>query len=169
MKFILTSILFIPIIILGQTIPRDTSFTVYSTYVKESKARPYFKHSKTYALPLDIALPAWSWCIVYRNRQFYQIENGLTEEDLKEQSFLQPAGNHFYRVTTDTVYQNLFLRPGDEIKAEGIDEKTLQQAAALAKKAVNTNHYTVTLFELSEKELKPYNHETLTDIYTRFH
>ena len=63
----------------------------------------------------------------------------------------------------------MFLRPGDEIKAEGIDEKALQQAAALAKKAVNTDHYTVSLFELSEKEIKQYKDATLTDIYTGFH
>lgn len=143
-------------------------YTRNNSIFEESKAKPYFNHSKVYPLPLDIALPAWSWSIVYRNRQFYQIENGLSETDLKEQSFLQPAGDHFYRVTADTVYHDLFLRPGDEIKAEGIDEKTLQQAAALAKKAVNTDHYTVTLFELSEKELKQYKHETLIDIYTRF-
>lgn len=143
-------------------------YTHNNSIFEESKAKPYFSHAKTYALPLDIALPAWSWCIVYRNRQFYQIENGLAEEDLKQQSFLQPAGDHFYRVTADTVYRDLFLRPGDEIKAEGIDEKALQQAAALSKKAVNTDQFTVTLFELSEKELKQYKHETLIDIYTRF-
>lgn len=144
-------------------------YTRNNSIFEESKARPYFNHAKTYPLPLDMALPAWSWCIVFRNRQFYQIENSLAEKDLKAQSFLQPAGDHFYRVTADTVYHDLFLRPGDEIKAEGIDEKALQQAAALAKKAVNTDHFTVTLFELSEKELKQYKHETLTGIYTRFH
>lgn len=143
-------------------------YTRNNSIFEESKAKPYFNHSKVYSLPLDIALPAWSWCIVFRKRQFYQIENGLSEEDLKAQSFLQPTGDHFYKVTADTVYHDLFLRPGDEIKAEGIDEKTLQQAAALAKKAVNTDHYTVSLFELSEKELKQYQHETFNDIYTRF-
>jgi hypothetical protein len=144
-------------------------YTRNNSIFEESKAKPYFNKAKQYPLPLDMALPAWSWCIVYRSKQFYQIENGLAEEDLKMQSFLQPAGDHFYRVTADTVYRDLFLRPGDEIKAEGIDEKMLQQAAALAKKAVNTDHFTVSLFELSEKELNQYKDEILTDIYTRFH
>jgi hypothetical protein len=144
-------------------------YTTKNSIFEESEAKPYFNHAKTYPLPLDMALPAWSWCILYRNRQFYQIENGLSEKDLREQSFLQPAGEHFYRVTADTVYRNLFLRPGDEIKAEGIDEKKLQQAALLAKKAVNTNQFTVTLFELSDKELNQYKHETIAGIYNGFH
>ena len=133
-----------------------------------NKAKEYFTSGKSYSLPLDIALPAWSWCLVYRNHEFYQIENGLDERDLKELSFLKPAPNHFYQVTADTVYRDLFLRPGDEIKAEGIDEKTLLQVAELAKKAVNTDEFTVSLFELSEKEIKNYSDEIIDKVYTSF-
>jgi hypothetical protein len=133
-----------------------------------NRAKTYFTSYKKYPLPLDIVLPAWSWCLIYRNQKFYQIENGMDEGDLKTLSFVKAKGNHFYSVTTDTVYRDLFLRVGDEIKAEGIDEKTLQQAASLAAKAVNTSQYTVTLFELSEKEIKHYSHETVDKIYTSF-
>lgn len=143
-------------------------YTPGQSIFEAGKAKAYFTTGKKYPLPLDIALPAWSWCLIYRNKQFYQIENGLGEADLKELSFLKPAGDHFYRVTQDTVYRDLFLRPGDEIKAEGIDEKTLQQAADLAAKAVNSDHFTVSLFELSENEFKNYSHETLNKVYTSF-
>jgi hypothetical protein len=133
------------------------------------KAKAYFTSNKKYPLPLDMALPAWSWCIIFRNGRFYQIENGLTEEEVQALSFVRPVGGHFYAVTSDTVYRDLFLRPGDEIKAEGIDEKTLKQAAALAGKAVNTDQFTVSLFELSEKEVNHYNYGTLNEVFAAFH
>lgn len=133
-----------------------------------TKADAYFTHKKKYTLPLDIALPAWSWCLVFRDHKFYQIENGIAESDLQQQAFLKHKGNHQYQVTQDTVYRTLFLRPGDEIKAETVDDATLQQAAQLASKAVNTPHFTVSLFELSEQEINRYSHETINQVYSSF-
>lgn len=40
---LLSWIFLLPILVVAQGIPRDTSFTVYGTYVKESKVRPYIK------------------------------------------------------------------------------------------------------------------------------
>jgi len=133
-----------------------------------TKASAYFDRTEKYKLPLDIALPAWSWCLVFRDHKFYQIENGITESDLRQQAFLKHKGNRYYQVTQDTVYRDLFLRPGDEIKAESVDDATLQQAAHLARRAVNTPDFTVTLFELSEQEINRYNHETINQVYAAF-
>lgn len=149
-------------------ISNPKQYTPEQSIFDQKKASAYFTNSKKYALPLDIALPAWSWCLVFRNHQFYQIENGINEEDLKQLSFLQHRGDHYYSVTRDTVYRDLYLRPGDEIKAETVDEKALLQVAQLAGKAVNTDQFTVTLFELSEKEINRYSHETLDQVYTSF-
>lgn len=132
------------------------------------KAKAYFNGVKAYPLPLDFALPAWSWCIIYRDKKFYQVENELTEETLKGLSFLKPKNNHMYTVVQDTVYKDLFLRPGDEIKAEAVSEKELLQATELAKSAVNSNECTVSLFELSENEFQRYSHESIDKVYTSF-
>jgi hypothetical protein len=133
------------------------------------KAKAYFDGVKEYPLPLDIALPAWNWCIIYRDKKFYQVENELNEETLKELSFVKPKNNHMYTVMQDTVYKDLFLRPGDEIKAEAISEEELSQATNLAKKAVNSDSLTVSLFELSENEFQRYSHESIDKVYASFH
>jgi hypothetical protein len=129
------------------------------------KAKAYFKSPEKYALPLDIVLPAYSWCIVFRDQKFYQIENGLSERDLAGLSFLQKKANGFYQVKQDTVFHDLFLRPGDEIKPEGIDSTTLQQAARLAKEAINTGQFAIAFFELSASEISNYSYESIEDIY----
>ncbi|MCU7547798.1 alpha/beta hydrolase [Chitinophagaceae bacterium LB-8] len=43
MKFLVAWVLMIPVLVTAQSIPRDTSFTVYGTYIKESKGRPYIR------------------------------------------------------------------------------------------------------------------------------
>ncbi len=138
-----------------------------SIFEKE-KAAAYFTSAKKYPLPLDVALPAWSWCIVYRDKKFYQVENALAEEDLQKAAFLKPMGAHFYRVMQDTVYRDLYLRPGDELKAEGSDSTMLAYAASLAQKAVNTDSMTVALFELSQKEFSRYSYESIQKVYASF-
>ena len=140
---------------------------VNSIYDRD-QAKKYFSRGKKYSLPLDIVLPAYSWCIIFRDRQFYQIENDLSEKDLGELSFLEKNKNGFYGVKQDTVFRDLFLRPGDEIKPETIDPQTLQAAAALAKEAINTDSLAVAFFELSDNEIINYDHETIENIYRSY-
>ena len=144
-------------------------YTQPNSIFDKSKAAAYFTSDKKYPLPLDVVLPAWSWSIVYRDHEFYQVENELTEKDLKVLSFLSATDNHRFTVTQDTVYHDLFLRIGDEIKAEGIDATALKAATELSRKAVNTDSFTISLFELSQKEFQQYNHETINEVYTSFH
>ncbi|MEO6455529.1 MAG: hypothetical protein ABIN97_15725 [Ginsengibacter sp.] len=143
-------------------------YGIHNSIFESDRAEAYFNSVKTYPLPLDIVLPAWSWCIIYRNKKFYQVQNELTEEDLKKASFLKPKGNYYYSVVKDTVYHDLFLRLGDEIKSESIDEKDLREATAMSKKAVNTDSFTISVFELSEKEFQQYNHENIDKVYSSY-
>ena len=133
-----------------------------------NKAKAYFNKSKKYKLPLDIALPAYSWCIVFRDKKFYQIENEMPADTLFTSSFLRPVGNNFFRVNKDSTFFDLYLRPGDEIKLEKIDDKTILQAARLARRAVNDDSCSISLFELSSNEISNYSYETIEQVYSVF-
>jgi hypothetical protein len=141
--------------------------SVNSIFDKQSAGR-YFTGTKKYPLPLDMALAAYSWSIIYRHKKLYQVENSLTEDIIRTCTFLKPTGNNFYAVTKDTVFNDLYLRPGDEIKLERINEATLMQAAQLARKALNTDSLNISLFELSSSEIKNYSHETIEQVYNTF-
>lgn len=145
-----------------------TKHTDINSIFDYDKAKPYFSTGKKYPLPLDLALPAYSWGIVYRNKQFLIIENGMTDLDLQYPEYFRPAGNHFFNVIKDTVVNNVLLRPGDEIKIEGIDEKRLMQAAELSRKALNNDHPTISFFDLSSSPIKDYSHETIEQVYNSF-
>jgi hypothetical protein len=145
------------------------SYSPVNSIYDEEKARAYFTSANKYTLPLDIVLPAYSWCLVFRDHKFYQIENSLAEDEVKRLAFVEKGKNGFYMVTQDTVFRDLFLRPGDEIKVEKVDEEALRRAAGLAKKAVNTDRFSLAFFELSEAEINSYNHETFETIYGSYH
>ncbi|NII29844.1 hypothetical protein HB364_32500 [Pseudoflavitalea sp. X16] len=149
-------------------ISRLTEYTPVNSIYDNEKAKPYFTRKKNYDLPLDIALPAYSWAIFFHHGKFSMIDNGLTRDSLENMSFLRRAPNGFYQVTADTVLSGLYIRPGDEIKMEKIEEATLLQAAEMAGRAINTAAFSVALFDLSTPEIQNYRHETIEQVYTRF-
>ena len=145
-----------------------TKYSPVNSIFDYDKARAYFTNIKKYPLPLDIALPAYSWGIIFRNQKFYMIENGLTEESLGNGSFVKSTQAGFYAVTQDTVFHNVFLRPGDEIKIEKIGESDLLQAASLARKALNNDSLNISLFDLSAAIKNNYRYETIEQVYNNF-
>lgn len=149
-------------------ISNPTDYSLNNSIFDLKKAEKYFVSGNKYPLPMDIVLPAFSWCIIFRDKKFYQIENELTEDEIKNLSFLKVEQNHIYKVMTDTVFRDLFLRPGDEIKVETISQKTLLNAAFLAQKAINADTSSIALFELSETEIKNYKYETIESVYSSF-
>jgi hypothetical protein len=54
-----------------------TQYSPVNSIFDEEKAQAYFTGNRSYPLPLDMALPAYSWGLVFRGKKFYQIENGL--------------------------------------------------------------------------------------------
>ncbi len=145
-----------------------TRYSEENSIFEKDKARAYFTRGEAYPLAMDIALPAYSWCIIFRNQRFYQIENQISEADLVKCTWLKRSASHVYKVVADTVFNDLFLRCGDEIKVEATSEKVLTYAAELAEKAVNTSNFSVALFELSSNEIKNYSNDAIEAVYARY-
>lgn len=66
LKYLFACILLMPIFVGAQSVPRDTSFTVYGTYIKERKPRPY----------IQIAAPAMPEGVKSKNNITYASYGG---------------------------------------------------------------------------------------------
>jgi hypothetical protein len=145
-----------------------TKYTDINSIFEYDQAKSYFNSGKKYSLPLDLALPAYAWGIVYRGKKFFTIEHGLTVDRVKGSNYFQPKEKNIYAVKKDTLLDNLYLRPGDEIKFEGIDHHRLMQAVELSRKAMNNDSFTISIFELSSPTLLKYHHETIEQVYNSY-
>ena len=89
---------------------------------------------KHYPLPLDLALPVFSWTLVYREGEFWKIINGVPA-DLRA---ILPVLKRFspdamrLQVKKGTFLSGHYLRPGDRLRVETVSEDMLLQAAGLA-------------------------------------
>ncbi len=126
----------------------------------------YLKNAPKYPLHLDIALPVFSWMLVYQNNSFAGMVNP-NEGDLKDA--IKQVKPMWYQVEKDVVVGNMYLREGDKIKYEEVTEKSIKEAIELIRKYVTLDeNTTITLFHLDIDNLTKYQHETIRSFYAAF-
>lgn len=128
--------------------------------------KQYLNQRTQYPLHIDVALPAYSWMLLYKNNQFRGSFNQQNEDLL---SILSPVNNLWYEVNRDTVVEEYYLRKGDRIKYENISPGVLLEAAKMVKNnTILQDSVTVSIFHLDEEKLSNYSYEILHNVYTTF-
>jgi hypothetical protein len=87
-----------------------------------------------YPLALDLALPVFSWGLVYRDGGLWKILPALDKTELQDTSFFKPSteqpGN--WDLVKPTIREGHYLREGDQIRFEEVDFSVLQEIQALS-------------------------------------
>lgn len=122
---------------------------------------------RRYPLPLDVALPVFSWALVYRDDALWKIIPGLGESDLRDTSVFLPAKSG-YVVQRGTFRDGFYLRPGDRVRAEAVPPERLREAARLAAGIELANDAHVAFFHLDTATLRLYPVPTLQTIWQEF-
>ena len=104
---------------------------------KPDDANKYLKGAPAiYPLPLDVALPAFSWTLVFRDGELWKILPGHDDR--------LPTG-----VLERGTFQNgHYLRPGDFLRQEVISPELLRESALLAAGASLADDATIAFFHL---------------------
>ncbi len=77
-----------------------------------------------YPLSLDMALPLFSWGVVFRDGNFVKLINNLAGNDLDTVSFVREK-QYFYKALRDTYVRGAFIYEVDIIRVESVEEETL--------------------------------------------
>jgi len=135
----------------------------------EKIAKKYTAYIKNYELPLDVALPIFRWYVHYRNGKLLSIISkqqmiALTNSRL----FTLNKNNTNFKIQNDTLLDNLFLKKGDELRFEAIDDESLIKAAKLLNDNLNKENRRVVLYDLDEINIKYYDDNTFEKVFTVF-
>lgn len=96
----------------------------------ETLFRGYLK-AEAYPLPLDVALPLFSWGALFHEGQFKGLAQEASLAAAKADPNLTALQDGRFRFLQDTVYQGVFIREGDEIRIDEPDPTALSRAAEL--------------------------------------
>lgn len=134
-------------------------------------ARKYTEGApKHYPLPLDLALPLFSWGLVYRNGELWKIIPEVAEETWADTARFTRIGPALpeevrrYEVKNGTFLSGHYLRPGDTIRVETISPARLLEAARLASTVDLAEHTTVAFFHLDSLTIRRYSASLLDSV-----
>ena len=138
-----------------------------SIFNKE-EAEPYFRRSKPYPLPLDIALPAFSWGAHFRKGHFMGI---LQEEQINaaaSRGLLTGSFTGTMQVTNEDNDRLPELHLGDEVRMERMTPDVISQVAQLARGAVNSDTTAVAFFEVGTRAFRSLAPGFVDSVYRAF-
>lgn len=119
----------------------------------------YTQDLGSYPLPLDYALPLFSWGIVSNQNGKVKLVNGLTNSDMDETRF-KKIGENKYEVLEDCFLNGLYINEGFTIEIEEITPTLLRSAIQYLDEKLK-KEYTIVYFHLSKGFLKRYSIDDL--------
>lgn len=127
----------------------------------------YITHDQ-YKLKLDVALPLYSWAVVFRGNQFKGILSDydqLRSDTLK----VEKRSDNKFVLKDDLLVGEIYLRNGDEIRIEKISNEELEKMIAVVTRKIKIDNQTkVTFFSFDKKYINDYGTQNISDYYARF-
>ena len=100
-----------------------------NSILNNETAADYLKGAAAYELPLDVALPLFSWVLVYRLGELHRIINWTDAAALDEKPAFEKRAANRYRVQQNTYFAGHYLNQGDVLRYESASQAELQRAA----------------------------------------
>lgn len=86
-----------------------------------------------YPLPLDLALPVFSWAVVFREGVFWKILPSCEARELSGTGKSKQLTINQFEVSEGTILEGHYLRPGDLVRLETVSQPLLSEATELAR------------------------------------
>lgn len=137
----------------------DSSNSILDPYDVE----PYLKYLRRYRIPLDIALPTYSWQLRFHNRKFCGLTDGLELADSTR--FAQRTHNTF-EALNDIPHRNTIIRRGDIIRHEDSQYSHIMDVKNAIEKRMNGRQHSVILYHLDASNLSKYTTNEISSMYS---
>lgn len=129
-------------------------------------AARYLARVADYPLPLDVALPIWSWTVHLRDDRVVGLLQSTDPDELAAVPFLLRAAPDRYIATQSAFLHGTMIREGDALKIEVTGPAEASAAAAqIAPHLAPGARRTVSLFDLSERNLARHATATLDQVF----
>ncbi|SHF15064.1 hypothetical protein [Dysgonomonas macrotermitis] len=132
-----------------------------NSILRVQDVKPYASRVEGYKLPMDIAYPAFSWAVLFREGKFQSL---LRTADRNNPN-LKLKGNHVYRVEKGFYVDGAYLAPGDEIRFEDSHFEDIIGVKKLLEHQLSG--YSVIMYHLDSRNLSKYTQDEIDRIYRR--
>jgi hypothetical protein len=132
------------------------------------EGKKYIYSLEKYPLKLDVALPCFSWAVLFRFGKITGIINNTAKDQLSdEENFLRMDENHF-KIKKNFYFNGFYLYKDDIIRYEFADVGELKSAGKLLSKKIKNKNLNVIFFHLNEQLIKEFSYEDIKSIADSF-
>lgn len=128
----------------------------------------YTRNIDKYPLPLDVALPIFSWGVIFQDDRFIGLVNNLNREDLCRKTIFHVRGNSWYDVVKDTVVRGIRLYRGDSVRLETSDPREVLTVAEFLRKKIPGNLIHIAAYHFDDLSLRRTGHAEIQKFFTAF-
>ena len=134
-------------------------------------AERYASYIATYSLPLDLALPLFSWTVHSRDSEVLGLVEKLEAQDIESTGAFRAVAPGRYKSTRALFFRGRYFLEDDELRLEETTPAVTEQAAATAARgaAGKKSFATLALFDLDERNLRHYAASDFQRILAAFH
>lgn len=124
-------------------------------------AQQYLVNFDQYPLALDLALPIFSWGVLFRDEKMIRLLNTINESKLSDtERFLKIEKNR-YKIIKSTYLDGHYLYQEDLIRFEKITTTDLQKAIDLLDPYLKKENRHLVFYHLDSTTIKPFPYESL--------
>ncbi|RZL39665.1 MAG: hypothetical protein EOO96_00050 [Pedobacter sp.] len=129
------------------------------TYLKEKLG--------SYPLKMDVALPLFSWAVVFRKEKYAGISKRLSKPELSDKKLFKRRGNSImYDLLVD--YPKAGLRQGDLVRWEEISQDDLLATSKFLSRHLKPEERNLVFYHLDTDLLKTFKYDDLQKVIDNF-
>lgn len=122
-------------------------------------AQRYIGSLKNYPLPLDIALPIYSWGIQIRNSKVITLINKVDASVFSNDAHFTEVRKPFFEVNENVIKLGYYFQKGDRVKIESVSSNYVREMAENLSENLSKSPNEIIFYDLDEFNLKNYKHE----------
>ena len=119
-----------------------------------------------YPLPMDLALPNFSWSLIFVNNEFDHISKAFGTENFEDTALFHKLQNDNFSIKKDTVIRGNYYRMGDKLRYETCSTDELLKAVELLKPEINQKKTNVIIYDLNADLNQDY--EKINTVFNAF-
>lgn len=142
--------------------------TIENSIFNSDDASKYVEYVKDYLLPLDVALPVFTWGVHLRDGEVISLVNNLKTEDVLKNSLFRNVSDSKYKANDGFFFRGEYFIKGDILRMEEITPEICNNAINLLLPNLKNSNFTVVFYHFDSSNTSRYEIKDFENLYNRF-
>jgi hypothetical protein len=127
--------------------------------------KQYLENLADYPLPTDIALPLFSWAVIFRDKHYRAVAPQISEAELLQNPNITLVAPHWFEVKKATIIDGVVLEAHDQIRTESVDSQELYAFTEFLQAHTKPQNRSLVFFHYAPEVLQQHTPPTLEKIW----